>query len=65
METGRGARQECSLSAVLFKLYSKYLSKEVLESFENFKIGQVICTVKCAYDLVLLTKEEMLLQRLI
>jgi hypothetical protein len=50
VETGREARQECSLSPILFNFYSKYLIKEALESFENFKLGQVICTVKCADD---------------
>jgi hypothetical protein len=58
VETGRGAGQECSLSPILINLYSKYLIKEALESFENFKIGRAICTVKCADDLVLLAKEK-------
>jgi hypothetical protein len=44
-------------------LYSYYLTKEALESFGDFKItGQVICTVKYAYDFVLLAKEKAVLQ---
>jgi hypothetical protein len=40
-----------------------YLTKEALEGFGDFKIGgQVICTVKYADDLVLLAKEETVLQ---
>jgi hypothetical protein len=44
-------------------LYSKYLIKEALKGFGDFKIGkQVIFTVKYADDLVLLAEEEMVLQ---
>jgi hypothetical protein len=49
----------CSLSLILFNLYSEYVTKEALEGFEDLKTGgQVIRTVKQANDLVLLTKEE-------
>jgi hypothetical protein len=48
------------LSPILFHLHSKY---EALEGFGDFKIrGQAICTVKYADDLVLMAKEEMVLQ---
>jgi hypothetical protein len=44
-------------------LYSKYLTKEALKGFGDFKIGgQVIRTVKYADDLVLLAEEETVLQ---
>jgi hypothetical protein len=47
-------------------LYSECLSKEALEGFGDFKIeGQIINTVKYADDLVLLAKEEMVLQDMI
>jgi hypothetical protein len=50
----------------LFKLYSEYLTKEAFEGFGNFRIGgQVIRTVKYADGLVLLAKEEMVLQGMI
>jgi len=43
-----------------------YLTKEALEGFGDFKIGgQIIHTVKYAYDLVLLAKEEKVLQDMI
>jgi hypothetical protein len=53
------------LSPILFDAYSNYLANESLEGFEDFKIGQVIRTVKCADDLLLLAKEEAVLQGMI
>jgi hypothetical protein len=55
------------LSPILFNLYSEYLTKEeALEGFEDFKIGgQVIRTVKYANDLVLLAREENVLQGMV
>jgi len=54
------------LSPILFNLYSEYLTKEALEGLEDFKIGrQIIHTVKYADDLVLLAKEENVLQDII
>jgi hypothetical protein len=48
---------------IVFNLYSKCLTKEALEGFGDFKIGgQVIHTVKYADDVVLLAKEEKVLQ---
>jgi hypothetical protein len=59
VKIGRGVRQGCCLSPILFNLYSEYLTKESLEGFGNFKIGgQVIRTVKYADDLMLLAREE-------
>jgi len=44
-------------------LYSEYLNTEALEDFGDFRTGgQVIRTEKYADDLVLLAKEEVLLQ---
>jgi hypothetical protein len=57
-ETGKGVRQGCCLSLILFKLYSNYLTKDTLESFGSFKIGQLFHTVKYADDLMLLVEEE-------
>jgi hypothetical protein len=63
VKIGRGVRQGCCLSLILFNLYSEYLTKEALEGFGDFKIGaQVLRTVKYADDLVLLAKEETVLQ---
>ena len=43
-------------------MYSQFLSNNALEGFGDFKIGQAIHTVKYADDLVLLDKEEVVLQ---
>ena len=45
----------------MFKLDSRYLTKEALEWCGDFRIGQVIPTVKYADDL-LLAQEETVLQ---
>jgi hypothetical protein len=66
VKIGRGVRQGCCWSPILFNLYSEYLTKEALEGFGEFKIGgQVIHTVKFADDLVLLAREEKVLQGMI
>jgi len=47
-------------------LYSEYLAKEALDGLGDFNIGgQIIQTVKYADDLVLMAKEEMVLQGMI
>ena len=54
------------MSPILFNLYSEYLTKEALEGVGDFKVGgQIIHTVKYADDLVLLAKEEKVLQDMI
>jgi hypothetical protein len=66
VKIGRGVRQGCCLSPILFNLYSEYLTKEALEGSGAFKIGgQIIHTVKNADDLVLLAKEEKVLHDII
>ena len=54
------------MSPILFNLYSECLTKEAVEGLGDFKIrGQIIHTVKYADDLVLLAKEEKVLQDMI
>jgi hypothetical protein len=46
-------------SLILFNLYSKYLTKKVLEGFGDFKIGgQVIRTEKYVDDLVVQRRKQ-------
>jgi hypothetical protein len=66
VKIGKGVTQGCYLSPILFNLYSECLTKEALERFGDFKIGgKIIHTVKYADDLVLLAKEEKVLQDMI
>ncbi|PNF18588.1 hypothetical protein B7P43_G06262 [Cryptotermes secundus] len=66
VQIGRGVRQGCCLSPILFNLYSECLTKEALDGLGDFKVGgQIIQTVKYADDLVLMAKEETVLQGMI
>jgi len=63
VQIGRGVRQECCLSPILFNLYSECLTKEAVDGLGDFNIGgQIIQTVKYADELVLMAKEETVLQ---
>jgi hypothetical protein len=43
VEIGRGVRQVCCMSLILFNLYGEYLMKEALAEFGIFKIaGRII-----------------------
>ena len=66
VQIGRGVRKGCCLTPILFNLYSEYLTKEALDGLGDFNIGgQIIQTVKYADELVLMAKEETVLQGMI
>ena len=51
------------MSPILFNLYSECLTKEALEALGDFSIGgQIFQTVKYVDELVLMAKEETVLQ---
>ena len=56
------------MSPILLNLYRECITREALEGFGDFKIhvgGEIIHTVKYADELVLLAKEEKVLQDMI
>ena len=58
--------KDAVLSPILFNLYRECLTKEALDGLGDFNIGgQIIQTVKYAGDLVLMAKEETMLQSVI
>jgi len=66
VQVGRGVRQGCCLSPIMFNLCSECLTKEALDGLGVFNIGgQIIQTVKHADDLVLMTREETVVQGMI
>jgi hypothetical protein len=66
VKIGRGVRQECCLSPLLFNFYSEYVTQKALEGLGDFKVrGQIISTVSYADDVLLLAKEETILQSMI
>ena len=63
MNTGRGFREGSCFSPILFNYYTECFTKEALKGFGDFRLViRVIRTVKYANDLVLLAKEETVLQ---
>ena len=66
VQIGRGVRQGCCLSQILFNLYSECRTKEALDGLGDFNIGgQIIQTVKYADNLVRMAKEETVAQGMI
>ena len=66
MQIGRRVKQGYFLSPIQFNLYNECLTKEALYGLGDFSIGvQIIQTVKYADDLVLMAKEEKVLQGMI
>jgi hypothetical protein len=63
VKIGTGVRQGCCLSPIIFISFKKYVTKKAPEGYGFFRIGrQVIRTVKCEDDLVLLAKDGTVLR---
>ena len=66
VKIGRGVRQGCCLSPILFNLCSECLTEEAMDGLGDCKVGgQIVQTVKYADGLVLMAKGETVLQGMI
>jgi hypothetical protein len=61
VKIGRGVQEECCLLQILFNIYSEYLTKEAVEWFGDFQIGQVKHGLRYVDDFLLLIKKERVL----
>ena len=59
VKIGRGVRQGCCMSPILFNIYGEYLMKEALTEVKDFKIGgRIINKVRFADDTVIIAKNS-------
>ena len=66
VKIGRGVRQGCCMSHILFNLYGEYLIKESLTEVGDFKIGgRIINKVRFAYDTAIIAKTQEELQDMV
>ena len=62
---GRRFRQECCLSPIFFNLYSECLTKGALDGLRDFKFRVAKLFKLYTVDLMLMAKEETVLQSMI
>ena len=66
VEIGRGVRQGCCMSLILFNLYGGYLMKEALTEVGDFKIGRrIINNVRFVDDTAIIAKTQEELQDMV
>ena len=63
---GRGVRQGCCMSSILFNLYGEYLMKEALAEVVDFKIGgRIINKIRILDDTAIIAKTQEELQDMV
>ena len=66
IKIGRGVRQRCCMSPILFNLYGEYLMKEAFTEVGDFKIGgRIINKVRFADDTAIIAKTQEVLQDMV
>ena len=66
MQIGRGVRQGCCMSSILFNLYGEYLMKEASAEVGDFKNGgRIINKVRFADDTAIIAKTQEELQDMV
>src|SRR3989442_14319734 len=66
VDVGRGVRQGCVISPILFNLYSEYMIKEAMENVEGIKFNEInITDLRYAGDAVLVADKRKNMQKMI
>ena len=65
-ERGEGVRQGCTISQLLFNLYSEFMIKEAMENMEGIKFNEInIIDIHYADDVILVVDKGKKIQKMI